>query len=187
MKLSAAEQQTLVEAHLPIAKSLSKLYRNQGVDAEDLYQEACMGLVEAAKRFDPDVIPSAHFGEYARSQALKRVIQAIDSELENRTRSKLTDIPAPEPDLNQERTAAEIESAAEILDPSDRDLLADRYGLYGRHAQGFCELSSRRNVPAGTLKRRLDAIRQQLKLELIKRGWRDRNGSAPKQQQLNLA
>jgi RNA polymerase sigma factor (sigma-70 family) len=185
MKLTVDQQQSLVEAHLPIAKTLARRYRGQGVDSNDLYQEAALGLAEAARRFDPELTPIEHFGEYARSQSLKRVIAAIDAELQNRTQAELPEIPAPEPDLHQERISCEVEAALESLDPFDRELLRDREGI-GRRPQSILEMTNRLGVSAATLKRRLDEIRKQFKLEMTKRGWRDRSESAS-QQQLNLA
>ena len=162
-------------------------YAGQGVDVDDLVQEASLGLAEAAKLFDPKITPPDHFGEYARAQVTKRVIQAIDAELQNRTRAELPDIPAPTPDQNSERAADELWSAAEVLSEDDRELLADRYGLDGRPAQGLFEICSRRNLAMSTLKRRLDDIRRRLKLELVQRGWRDRGGPTPvRQAQLNI-
>ncbi|WP_457206135.1 sigma-70 family RNA polymerase sigma factor [Nocardioides sp. P5_C9_2] len=44
----------LVEAHLGVARAIASRYRNRGVSLEDLEQVACLGLVKAARRFDPD-------------------------------------------------------------------------------------------------------------------------------------
>ena len=44
----------LVVAHLGVARSIAARYRHRGVSREDLEQVACLGLVKAAGRFDPD-------------------------------------------------------------------------------------------------------------------------------------
>ena len=116
----------------------------------------------------------------------KRVIGAIDAELQQRTAAELPDFPAPEPDPHAERAAQELLSAAEVLDPSDRELLFDREGLDGRRQQGILELSTRRGCSAATLKRRLDDVREQLRIELVKRGWRDRTSKPAEQPQSNI-
>lgn len=42
----------LIENHLYIAEILSKKYANKGIDYEDIYQIACLGLIYAVDRYD---------------------------------------------------------------------------------------------------------------------------------------
>ncbi|HSU02360.1 MAG TPA: sigma-70 family RNA polymerase sigma factor [Nocardioides sp.] len=44
----------LIEAHMPIARSMAARYRNRGIDLDDLEQVALLGLIKAAHRFDPE-------------------------------------------------------------------------------------------------------------------------------------
>ena len=43
----------LIEKHLYIARILSKRFVNRGVDYDDIYQVAVMGIIYAVERFDP--------------------------------------------------------------------------------------------------------------------------------------
>ena len=43
----------LIEANAAVARSMAARYRNRGVDVDDLEQVALIGLVKAARRFDP--------------------------------------------------------------------------------------------------------------------------------------
>lgn len=52
--LLSSEQQALVLGNLGLANFWAGKYVRLGMEAEDLQQVACMGLVKAAKRFDPD-------------------------------------------------------------------------------------------------------------------------------------
>jgi RNA polymerase sigma factor (sigma-70 family) len=83
----------------------------------------------------------------------------------------VAELPAAEPDASDERALAELWSAAEILDPYDRELLADRYGCDGRPPQGMYEICSRRSLSMAFLRKKLDLIRKVLRLELVKRGF----------------
>ena len=144
--------------------------------------------MEAAHHFDPDQTPEEAFGAYAQVVAENRLLALVNCELKHKRTARLVDLPAPEPDPHIERAAIELWSAAEILDADDRELLAERYGLDGRQRQGLYEICARRDIPMGTLRRRLERIRQAMKLELIERGWRSGGSSPPPvcQAQLNI-
>lgn len=43
----------LIATHVAVARSLAARYRNRGIDVDDLEQVALVGLVKAARRFDP--------------------------------------------------------------------------------------------------------------------------------------
>jgi len=43
----------LIEANVAAARSMAARYRNRGIDTDDLEQVALIGLVKAARRFDP--------------------------------------------------------------------------------------------------------------------------------------
>ena len=44
----------LLQSHLYIAEILSRKFINRGVEYDDIYQVACMGVLYAIERFDPD-------------------------------------------------------------------------------------------------------------------------------------
>ncbi len=44
----------LIEKHLYIAEILAKKYANRGIDYDDIYQVACIGLIYAIERYDID-------------------------------------------------------------------------------------------------------------------------------------
>lgn len=43
-----------VSINMPMARTIARRYRNQGLGLDDLYQVAYLGLVQATDRFDPD-------------------------------------------------------------------------------------------------------------------------------------
>lgn len=49
-----ATRDQLIEKHLYIAEILSKKYSNRGIDYDDIYQVACIGLIYAIDRYDID-------------------------------------------------------------------------------------------------------------------------------------
>ncbi|MDQ4113658.1 MAG: sigma-70 family RNA polymerase sigma factor [Actinomycetota bacterium] len=51
--LPPLQQEDLVVRHLPVARSLAARYSGRGVETDDLRQAARMGLVKAARRYDP--------------------------------------------------------------------------------------------------------------------------------------
>jgi RNA polymerase sigma-B factor len=50
--LASADRESLIESHLPLAKSVARRYAGRGVELDDLMQVAAVGLVKAADRFD---------------------------------------------------------------------------------------------------------------------------------------
>jgi RNA polymerase sigma-B factor len=50
--LATADRESLIESHLPLAKSVARRYVGRGVELDDLVQVAAVGLVKAANRFD---------------------------------------------------------------------------------------------------------------------------------------
>lgn len=63
---SEAERQFIenqvVELNIDLARALASRYAGRGADREDLIQVACVGLVKAARRYDPE---KGHFGSFA--------------------------------------------------------------------------------------------------------------------------
>lgn len=51
----------LVEGLMPLAKRLASRYRHAGESQEDLEQVACLGLVKAVDRYDPDAGPLVRY------------------------------------------------------------------------------------------------------------------------------
>ena len=47
-------REILIERHLYIAEILAKKYTNRGIEYDDIYQVACIGLIYAIDRFDVD-------------------------------------------------------------------------------------------------------------------------------------
>ena len=54
----------LIEAYLPFAISSAKRHRRYKVDLDDLLQEACLGMLKAAQRFEPS--RGVEFSTYAK-------------------------------------------------------------------------------------------------------------------------
>lgn len=61
----------IVNSYLYIAEILSKKFVNRGVDYEDIFQVACMGIIYAVERFDP--ARGVNFATYATPTVLGEI------------------------------------------------------------------------------------------------------------------
>lgn len=51
---NVADRNELVNRHLYLAEIISRKFLNRGVDFDDIYQVACVALIKAVERFNPD-------------------------------------------------------------------------------------------------------------------------------------
>lgn len=65
----------LVVSNLRLVVSIAKRFRNQGLDMEDMIQEGNLGLIHAAKKFDPSM--GNRFSTYATWWIRQSVMRAI--------------------------------------------------------------------------------------------------------------
>ena len=107
----------LVEKNIGLATHFAKRFQASRMEYEDLVQEAHMGLIDAAEKFDPE--RGTKFSTYARWHIVKRVMDAIHNRNEiGRTPRRrpshvcgsLEDV-AEMPDESQEESEALVEEA----------------------------------------------------------------------------
>ena len=72
----ADDLRLLVINHIPMAYAMAWRMRDYGVSLEDLRQEACLGLCEAAMRYDENM--DCSFAAYASHWCRKMMLLAID-------------------------------------------------------------------------------------------------------------
>ncbi len=65
----------LVESNLRLVAGYARIYRGLGVVLLDLIDEASIGLMEAARRFDPE--RNGHFGAYAQWWIREAIMHAL--------------------------------------------------------------------------------------------------------------
>ena len=137
-----ATARALVEAHLPLAKSLARRYRYSGLPLEDLESEALIGLLRAAERYEDRGRP---FGVYAtlwmksyiRAYLARYRISAA-SESDEVLAGVPSDRPSPEAVfIEGERTEelrAVLQTTWGTLDRRERAILTDRLMTDGEGA-----------------------------------------------------
>lgn len=66
----------LIVNNMHIARMIASKYRYYGLPLEDLFQEACVGMIEAVKTFDPNfgIKFASHASTYMKSSVLSHVV-----------------------------------------------------------------------------------------------------------------
>jgi len=112
---SACDREQAVRQYLPLARGLAHRYWHTGEPMEDLEQVACVGLLNAIDRFDPDLgtrfssfaVPTIlgelrqHFRDHAWALRAPQRLQALTLRIE-RVRDDLV------PSLGRQPTVAEL-------------------------------------------------------------------------------
>jgi RNA polymerase sigma-B factor len=112
---SASDREQVVRRYLPLARSLAHRYWHSGEPMEDLEQVACIGLLKAIDRFDPDAgtrfssfaVPTIlgelrqHFRDHTWALRPPRRLQALSVRVEH-ARDDLA------PALGRQPTVAEL-------------------------------------------------------------------------------
>ena len=120
-------REALIERHLYIAEILSKRYANRGIDYDDIYQVACIGLIYAIDRYDvdkgfefssfatPTIIGEIkkHFRDKGWTIRVPRRIQELSKKINN---AKIT--------LSQQlQRSPTVEDIAEYLNSTEEEIL----------------------------------------------------------------
>jgi RNA polymerase sigma-B factor len=95
--ITPSDREQAVRRHLPLARSLAHRYWHSGEPIEDLEQVACVGLLNAIDRFDPDLgtrfstfaVPTIlgelrqHFRDHTWAVRPPRRLQALSMQIEH--------------------------------------------------------------------------------------------------------
>jgi RNA polymerase sigma-B factor len=97
-----ADRDLLIERYLPLARQLARRYQRGQVPFDDLFQVACLGLLKAIDRFDPER------GRAFSSYAVPTMAGEIKRHFRDRTWSVRVPRDLQELALKVERTASEL-------------------------------------------------------------------------------
>ena len=131
--LAAREQ--LIEAYLPLARSLARRFAHRGERVEDLVQVGTIGLIKAVDRFEP-----------ARGDLASYAAPTIVGEIKRHLRDRVTlirtpreqpeapvvlvtpeDMPAPDDELRASEDRVVVSNGLRTLHRRERDALRCRY------------------------------------------------------------
>jgi RNA polymerase sigma-B factor len=140
----ARARDTMIERYIPLARSVALRYRRSGEPADDLVQVACVGLVKAVDRWDPD--RGFAFSSFA--------VPTMLGELRRHFRDHSWDVRPPRP----------LQELCRSLDAA-RDELSARTGrepsvvdLAGRLGRSSDDVSEALQAAEGRRSRSLDAV-----------------------------
>jgi RNA polymerase sigma factor (sigma-70 family) len=128
-----------VGAYLPLVRSVARRFARCGTPFDDLVQEGCIGLLMAARAFDPDRgnAFTTFAAPFIRGRILNALKRSLRLRLEYQAGDKLDGLCAGRPDAGgpevpvDDRAAGWIRDVADRLDPRAPRILALWLGLDG--------------------------------------------------------
>lgn len=126
-------EEDLVVRHLPVARSLAARYAGRGVEIDDLRQAARMGLVKAARGYDPS---QGEFLSYAVAMAngemrhcFREVARGVRTQrLDDDSQGSLAErLGAPDPGFERAEARVMVAEAIDELDEVDRTIVRLRF------------------------------------------------------------
>ncbi|GGU13187.1 sigma-70 family RNA polymerase sigma factor [Nocardioides albus] len=159
----SVQPEDLVVRHLPVARSLAARYAGRGVEVDDLRQAARVGLVKAARRYDPS---QGAFLSYAVPMAtgeirhcFRDLARCVRPEGEDELFDQMGE---PDPGFERAEARVIVEQAMEGLDETDRTIVQLRYvaGL------SQAEIGERIGATQAQISRALARIVRQMRIGL---------------------
>lgn len=149
-----AARRRLVEGNWRLAVSIAKQYRGRGLDMSDLVAEANLGLVRAAREFDPD---RGRFVMLATPWIRGLILRAIRARRATPPASPLPVVDPPDPRpgpagaaIGAERDARDarwIAAALRRMVPPQREVARRLYGLGGEGRRTLDEIAADLGMP----------------------------------------
>jgi RNA polymerase sporulation-specific sigma factor len=176
--LMTDEQEKLVTENLRLAGYFAKKYARSGLEFDDLYSIACVGLCKAALHYDP---ARSKFSTYASrcmaneiNMALRRrkerwqgvTLVSLDAEVaEGLTHRDLIadDAALPGETAEQNERAAQVLAGVERLSAKSRRALVLRYGLCGETAHSQSEAAAAMGFSQSYVSRLVQTAQKQLR------------------------
>lgn len=122
----------LVISHMPLAYAMAWRLKDYGVSLEDLRQEGCLGLCEAAMRYNENVDSS--FATYARHWCRKMMLLAIRCHRRSGNGQEAAVEGQTDEDLLRTAQRQRIDEALQCLTPQEQQAVRLYYGLDGERS-----------------------------------------------------
>ena len=177
--LTAAQAHLVADA-LPAAKAVAGRFAGRGVEPEDLRQEACLGLCQAAPNYRPGEHPGVPFAAFSRRYVIRRLNTAVSRRPTQRLKIEIED-PSSSVDLTRERAGHDVEECLADLGGVDELFLRARYGFDGPVLTAI-QIASLYRISPRTVRARLELAREKLRERLESGGWQ-----RPRSEKLRIA
>jgi len=179
-------RQILIERNLRLVVYIAKRFDNTGINIEDLISIGTIGLIKAINTFCPD--KNIKLATYAsrcieneilmflrKNSALKSEV-SLDEPLKTDWDGKellLCDVMGTEPDVVMRPVEEDVEKqilhhAIDTLSERERDIIAMRFGLFGKKAQTQKEVADALGISQSYISRLEKRIMVRLKREVQK-------------------
>lgn len=176
----------LIEHNLRLVVYIAKRFDNTGIEVDELISVGTLGLIKAVKSYDSEKkIKLATYASrcieneilmYLRKMTRIRSEVSLEEPLnvdKEGNQLVLSDILGTDPEMIYRDAESRVESDIlrqlyEQLDRRDREIIALRYGLYGREEKTQKEIADMLNISQSYISRLEKKILAKLKKEFLK-------------------
>lgn len=166
---SSLQTEDLVVRHLPVARSLAARYAGRGVEVDDLRQAARMGLVKAARGYDPERGPFLSYAVPMATGEMRRCFRDLarcvrpQREADDERGPLIEQVGEIDPGFDSAEARVILEEALGNLGDTDLEILRLRY------AEGLtqAEIGEKIGATQAQVSRALARILRRMRVVLV--------------------
>ncbi len=176
-EISESDRTALVEQWTPLAYAVVRRFLRPSDSPHDLTQEALLGLVVAARDYDPRLGPFGPFAALVISRVLRRYRDKAGARpTGHRIAAGPDDFARAGPTEEEDATyraglVQMVLASLDALDADDRHLLTRHFGLDGEEPESYAAIGRSLGITGDAIRGRTNAALRHVRDDFRAKGW----------------